>query len=93
MAGVSFYDFVNAKNFNIGHNGYPRHHGPESCWQSGTLYSLMYNRDCMIHHLINFVSSGAPFDAIIKPVLEGFFGEGCVDKPKAYTPINENKTS
>ena len=44
-----------------------------------------------IHHLINFVSSGAPFDAIIKPVLEGFFGEGCVGKPKAYTPINENK--
>ena len=90
-AGVNFYDFVNGKNFNIGHNGYPRHHGPESCWQTGTILSLMYNRDCMIHHLINFVSSGAPFDAIIKPVLEGFFGEGCVDRPKAYTPINENK--
>ena len=90
-AGLNFYDFVNGKNFNIGHNGYPRHHGPESCWQTGTILSLMYNRDCMIHHLINFVSSGAPFDAIIKPVLEGFFGEGCVDRPKAYTPINENK--
>lgn len=91
IAGINFYDFVNGKNFNIGHNGYPRHHGPESCWQAGTLYSLMYNRDCMIHHLINFTSSGAPFNEITKPVLEHWFGEGCIDKQKAYTPINENK--
>ncbi|MBR4502365.1 MAG: aldehyde ferredoxin oxidoreductase [Clostridia bacterium] len=91
VAGVSFYDFVNAKNFNIGHNGYPRHHGPENCWQAGTLYSMMYNRDCMIHHLINFCSSGAPYNEITKPVLEHFFGEGCTDAQKKYTPINENK--
>ena len=25
------------------------------------------------------------------PWMESFFGEGCVDAPKAYTPINENK--
>ncbi len=91
VAGVSFYDFVNPKNFNIGHNGYPRHHGPENCWQTGTLYSLLYNRDCMIHHLINVVSSGSPFNEIQKPVMEHWFGEGCIDKQKAYTPINENK--
>ena len=51
----------------------------------------MYNRDCMIHHCTNFVRSGSPFAEVIKPVLESFFGEGCVDAPKAYTPINENK--
>lgn len=91
VAGVSFYDIVDGDNFNITYNGYPRHHGPESCWQAGTLYSAMYNRDSMVHHMINFTGAGAPYDAIVKPVLEGFFGEGCVDKPKAYTPINENK--
>ena len=91
VAGVSFYDFVHGKNFNIGHNGYPRHHGPENCWQAGTLYSLMYNRDSMVHHMINFCSSGAPYNEIVKPVLEHWFGEGCIDPQKAYTPINENK--
>lgn len=91
IAKTNFYHVVDKFNYNIGQNGYPRHHGPESCWQAGTLLSLSYNRDCMIHHLINFVASGAPYDAITKPVLEHFFGEGCIDKPKAYTPINENK--
>ncbi|MBQ8620284.1 MAG: aldehyde ferredoxin oxidoreductase [Clostridia bacterium] len=91
VAGINFYDFVNGKNFNIGHNGYPRHHGPENCWQAGTILSLLYNRDCMIHHMINFIQSGSPYEDVIKPVLESFFGEGCVDKQKAYTPINENK--
>lgn len=91
VAGVNFYDFVHGKNFNIGHNGYPRHHGPENCWQAGTLYSMMYNRDCMVHHMINVTSNGAPFEAVNKRVMEHFFGEGCFDKQKAYTPINENK--
>ena len=45
----------------------------------------------MIHHLINFCSSGAPYNEIIKPVLEYFFGEGCTDAQKKYTPINANK--
>ena len=45
----------------------------------------------MIHHCTNFVRSGSPYEEVIKPVLESFFGEGCVDAPKAYTPINENK--
>ena len=91
IAGVNFYDVVDSANFNIGHNGYPRHHGPESCWQAGTLYSLMYNRDSMVHHMINFNASGAPYYDITKPVLEHWFGEGCVDPQKHYTPINENK--
>ena len=75
----------------MGHNGYPKHHSSEDVWQTGLLYNVMYNRDCMVHVGTNFVRSGSPFNEVIKPVLEGYFGEGCVDAPKAYTPINENK--
>lgn len=90
-AGKNYYDEVSGKNTNVTYNGYPKHHSSEDAWQSGLLYNVMYNRDCMIHHCTNFVRSGSPYEAVIKPVLEGFFGEGCVDAPKAYTPINENK--
>ena len=90
-AGKNYYDEVNGKNTNVTYNGYPKHHSSEDAWQSGLLYNVMYNRDCMIHHCTNFVRSGSPFAEVIKPVLESFFGEGCVDAPKAYTPINENK--
>lgn len=87
----SYLDAVDAQNQNVGHNGYPKHHSSEDVWQTGLLYNVMYNRDCMVHVGTNFVRSGSPFNEVIKPVLEGYFGEGCVDAPKAYTPINENK--
>ena len=90
-AGKNYYDEVNGSNTNVTYNGYPKHHSSEDAWQSGLLFNSMYNRDCMIHHLTNFCRSGSPYEEVIKPVLEGFFGEGCVDAPKAYTPINENK--
>ena len=90
-AGKNYYDEISGKNTNVTYNGYPKHHAAEDAWQSGQLYNVLYNRDCMVHHLTNFVRSGSPFDTVIKPVLESFFGEGCVDKPKAYTPINESK--
>ena len=90
-AGKNYYDEVNGKNTNVSYNGYPKHHASEDAWQSGLLFNTMYNRDCMIHHLTNFCRSGSPYEEVIKPVLESFFGEGCVDAPKAYTPINENK--
>ncbi len=90
-AGKNYYDEVTGKNTNVTYNGFPKHHASEDAWQSGLLFNLMYNRDCMIHHLTNFCRSGSPFNEVIKPVLESFFGEGCVDAPKAYTPINENK--
>ena len=57
-----------------------------SCWSKG--YSIV---DAHMGGHIAHAMKYAGYDAIIKPVLEGFFGEGCVDKPKAYTPINENK--
>ena len=90
-AGKNYYDEVLDNNTNVTYNGYPKHHSSEDAWQSGLLFNAMYNRDCMIHHLTNFCRSGSPYGEVIKPVLEGFFGEGCVDAPKAYTPINENK--
>lgn len=85
---MDFYDNYSMQN--ITYNGYPKHHSSEDGWQTGVLYNAMYNRDCMVHCLTNFVRSGSPFP-VIKEVLEGFFGPGCVDAPNNYTPINENK--
>lgn len=90
-AGKNYYDEVSGKNTNVTYNGYPKHHSSEDAWQSGLLYNLMYNRDCMIHHCTNFVRSGSPYEEVIKPVLESFFGEGATDAPKHYTPINDAK--
>lgn len=90
-AGKNYYDEVNSNNQNVGYNGYPKHHSAEDAWQSGLLYNVMYNRDCMNHVLTNFVRSGSPYEAVIKPVMESYFGEGCVDAPSAYTPINDAK--
>ena len=90
-AGLNFYVHINGNNTNITYNGFPKHHANEEIWQTGLLYNVLYNRDCMIHHCTNFQRSGSPFGEVIKPVLESFFGEGCVDASKAYTPINENK--
>ena len=90
--GVNFYDvWDTTANYNMTYNGYPKHHSCEDCWQSGLLYNVMYNRDCMDHVITNFARSGSPYEEVIKPVLESFFGEGCVDPPKNYTPINDAK--
>ena len=42
------------------------------------------------HEIVCETGSGAPYE-VTKKVMEDFFGEGCYDKAKAYTPINENK--
>ena len=89
--GINFYDDVISLNQNVTHGGFLKHHSADQGWQTGLLYNIMYNRDCMVHTLTNATRCGASFDAVVKPVFEGFFGEGCVDAPKAYTPINENK--
>lgn len=44
----------------------------------------------MCHTITNVVNSGLPYE-INKSILEGYFGEGCLDKTKNYTPINEGK--
>lgn len=74
----------------VTYNGYPKHHSSEETWQSGLLYNIMYNRDCMAHHLTNIVNSGSPFE-LYKKIVEDEFGEGAVDKPKHYTPMNRSK--
>lgn len=90
-AGKNYYDEISSMNTNVTYNGYPKHHSAEDAWQSGLLYNLMYNRDCMVHVLTNFVRSGSPYEEVIKPVMEEYFGEGVVDPPKHYTPINDAK--
>ncbi|HHY59444.1 MAG TPA: aldehyde ferredoxin oxidoreductase [Clostridia bacterium] len=74
----------------ITYNGYPKHHGPDEAWQVGLLYNLMYNRDCMTHHLVNFIHSGSPYE-LYKSIVEEEFGPGAVDKQKHYTPMNRSK--
>ena len=88
--GKEWMDMVSASNQNVTYSGYPKHHGAEDSAQIGQLFNLMYNRDCMIHHLTNVAQSGAPYE-VSKSVMEGFFGKGCFDAQKKYTPINANK--
>ena len=83
-------DAHTANNQNVTYNGYPKHHGTECNGQTSQLYNMMYNRDCMIHELVNVTASGAPFE-VSKNVMETFFGEGCYDPAKNYTPMNRNK--
>ncbi len=56
------------------------------------LYNLVYNRDCMIHEIVCETGSGAPYE-VTKKVMEDFFGEGCYDKAKAYTPSTRTRQS
>lgn len=86
--GKEYYD--NEEQHNLGYNGYPNHHGPSEAGQAAMLYNLMFNRDCMVHHVTCVTSSGSPFE-VQKKVLEEFFGEGVIDPPKHYTPMNRNK--
>jgi len=88
--GKEYFDVEYLQN--ITYNGYPKHHGPEEAWQTGMLYNLMYNRDCMIHHMTNVINAGSPYDLYKRVIEEDHgFGEGAVDKPKHYTPMNRNK--
>lgn len=75
---------------NLGYNGYPNHHGPSEAGQAAMLYNLMYNRDCMIHHVTSVVNSGSPYE-LYKGIMEEEFGEGVIDPPKHWTPMNKAK--
>ena len=70
--------------------GWSKHHGNECDAQVGALTNLFFNRDCMCHTIVNAWGSGLPYD-IKKGILEERFGEGCLDQPKNYTPMNEAK--
>ena len=89
--GINFYDLDNKLNWNVTHGGFPKHHSADQTAQSGLLYNIVYNRDSMVHTLSNATRCGAPYDAVVKPVFEKIFGEGVVDPPKNYSPINEPK--
>ena len=90
--GIDYYNMIDADmNWNITHGGFPKHHCFDESWQSGLMYNIIFNRDCTDHVLSNVLRSGSPYEAVIKPVLENWFGEGCCDAPKAYTPVNANK--
>ena len=88
--GKEYFDSIDSLNQNVTYNGYPKHHSAEDSGQIGLLFNLMYNRDCMIHHLTNVTNSGAPYE-VSKATMEGFFGKGSYDKMKSYTPMNRNK--
>ena len=70
--------------------GGKRHHGNECDGQVGLLTNIVYNRDGMCHTIVNITGSGLPYD-LQKSIIEELFGPGALDKPKAYTPMNESK--
>lgn len=70
--------------------GAKRHHGNECDAQVGLLTNILYNRDGMCHTIVNITGSGLPYD-VQKEICEELFGEGCLDQPKFYTPMNEAK--
>lgn len=84
-------DYLNSAAMTLwGLIGGKRHHGNECDGQVGMLTNIIYNRDGMCHTIVNITGSGLPYD-LQKSIVEERFGEGCLDKPKAYTPMNESK--
>ena len=84
-------DYLNAKEVSvISPLGWSKHHGNECAAQVGALTNIFYNRDCMTHTIVNIWGSGLPYD-VLNPIIEGYFGKGCLDKVKNYTPMNECK--
>lgn len=70
--------------------GGSKHHGNETAAQVGALTNIFWNRDGMCHTIVNITGSGLPYD-LQKSIIEERFGAGALDKPKAYTPMNEAK--
>ena len=70
--------------------GFSKHHGNETASQVGSLINMLYNRDCMCHTIVNITGSGLPHPLQAEIVAE-ICGEGALDAPKKYTPMNESK--
>ncbi|GHU82756.1 aldehyde ferredoxin oxidoreductase [Clostridia bacterium] len=84
-------DYLHSQALSVwGPLGGKRHHGNECDAQVGLLTNIIYNRDGMCHTIVNITGSGLPFD-LQKSIVEETFGEGCLDKPSFYTPMNEAK--
>ncbi|MGI6278926.1 MAG: aldehyde ferredoxin oxidoreductase [Tissierellia bacterium] len=84
-------EYLNAQEMSIvSPLGWSRHHGNECAAQVGALTNIFYNRDCMTHTIVNIWGSGLPYD-VLNPIIENYFGQGALDKPKAYTPMNQSK--
>ncbi len=84
-------DYLHSSALGIwGPLGGKRHHGNECDAQVGQLTNVIYNRDGMCHTIVNITGSGLPYD-LQKSICDEIFGEGCLDKPSFYTPMNESK--
>ena len=84
-------DYLNSSAMTLwGLIGAKRHHGNECAAQVGMLTNIIYNRDGMCHTIVNITGSGLPYE-IQRNIVEEHFGEGCLDKPRNYTRMNEAK--
>ena len=84
-------DYLNSSAIGLwGVIGAKRHHGHECDAQVGQLTNTIYNRDGMCHTIVNITGSGLPY-GIQKSIIEARFGEGALDAPSNYTPMNESK--
>ena len=70
--------------------GYPVHHSNESNGIVGGIISSMFNRDAQCHTHQNFLGSGLPLN-IKQEIAAEIWGEGTIDEPANYTPVNDAK--
>jgi aldehyde:ferredoxin oxidoreductase len=82
--------FDNSSSHLINYRGWPVHHAIECYGQVGGVYNMMFNRDDMIHSAVNLQGCGLPQE-IKEAIGAELWGEGSVDKPQNYTPMNEAK--
>ena len=85
---LAWYD--DADSSLINYRGWPVHHAIECFGQTGGLYNMIFNRDDMIHSAVNFQGCGLPQELKEEMAAE-MWGEGAIDAPKDYTPMNEAK--
>ncbi|MEW9096494.1 MAG: aldehyde ferredoxin oxidoreductase [Clostridiaceae bacterium] len=71
--------------------GFPKHHSNETNAQVGAITSCMFNRDAMVHTLINYTGSGLPLDIQKARAKELFGSEDALDNPAHYTKMNPYK--
>ena len=73
--------------------GWPVHHAHECFGQVGLLYSMVFNRDDMIHSAVNFQGCGLPFELKQQIAAEVWGDASAIDPDKNYTPMNEYKAN
>jgi aldehyde:ferredoxin oxidoreductase len=87
-------DYFNDKKWTVWSRtmGFPKHHSNEAgCGQTGTLISMVKNRDAQNHSHMNFIGSGLPVAKQKEVAAEIWGSPDAVDGVLDYTPVNPSK--